>query len=87
MNNIIAFPCKARVASNDINPWLSAEPLPELAKDGPRPEPIYAKPCKVVDKLSGVEYDGYVIDERKTTNRVGLFVSAVIGWLLLFALV
>ena len=90
MDNIIAFPTKARVASNDSNPWLSSERL--LAENPVNTEavetPIYAKPCKVVDKISGVEYMGFAIeDEKKPIGRAALFVLAVIGWLILFALV
>ena len=90
MNNIIAFPTKARIASNDSNPWLSSEssPAEKPVKVETAEEPIYAKPCRVVDKLSGVEYIGYVIeDEEKPGGQARLFVLAVIGWLILCALV
>ena len=90
MNNIIAFPAKARIASNDSNPWLSSGSLPaeKPVKVEPVETPIYAKPCKVIDKISGVEYMGYVIeDEKKPGGRAGSFVLAVIGWLILLALV
>ena len=90
MNNIVVFPTKARIASNDSNPWLSSDstlaekPVKVESEDAP----IYAKQCRVVDKLSGVEYIGYVIvDEEKPRGRAGLFVLAVIGWLILCALV
>ena len=86
MGTVIDFPAKARVAAND--PWLSSSPAPEPTKVKPRPEPIYAKPCKIVDPISGVEYMGYIVeDEKKPGSRAGLFVLAVIGWLLLLALV
>ena len=90
MNNIIAFPTKARIASNDSNPWLSSEssPAEKPVKVEPAEELIYAKPCRVVDKLSGVEYIGYVIeDEEKPRGRAGSFVFAVIGWLIFLVLV
>ena len=90
MNNIIAFPAKARIASNDSNPWLSSGSLPaeKPVKVEPEETLIHAKPCKVIDKLSGVEYIGYVIeDEKRPGSKAGLFVLAVIGWLILFALV
>ena len=90
MNNIIAFPTKARIASNDSNLWLSSESFPaeKPVKVESVEAPIYAKPRRVVDKLSGVEYIGYVIeDEEKPRGRAGLFVFAVIGWLILCTLV
>ena len=88
MGTVVDFPVKARVAANDDNPWLSSSPAPESAKVEPMEDPIYAKPCKVFDQASGVTYDGYAIpEEKKPGRRAGLFVLAVIGWLLLFALV
>ena len=88
MGIVIDFPVKARVAANDDNPWLSSSPAPESAKVEPMEEPIYAKPCKIVDPISGIEYGGYIVeDEKKPGSRAGLFVLAVIGWLLLLALV
>ena len=90
MNNIIAFPTQVRIASNDSNPWLSAEssPAEKPVKVEAVDAPIYAKPRRVVDKLSGIEYIGYVIeDEEKPRGRAGSFVFAVIGWLILCALV
>ena len=90
MNNIIVFPTQARIASNDSNPWLSSEssPAEKSVKVEPAEEPIYAKPCRVVDKLSGVEYIGYVIEEEeKSGGRTRLFILAVIGWLILCALI
>ena len=89
MNNIIVFPAKARVASNDSNPWSLSEnpPAEKPVKVEPVETPIYAKPCRVVDKLSGVEYIGYVIEEEeKPGGRAWLFILAVIGWLVIFVL-
>ena len=77
MGAVIEFPCRAQVAANDDNPWLSAEPLPEPepAKIESICESPYARRVKVVDKLSGVEYIVYVVqDEEKPASRVGLFV-------------
>ena len=88
MGTVIDFPCKARAAANDDNPWLSSGEAGESATVEPAEEPIYAKPCKVVDPISGIEYDGFVVeDKKKPGSHPGLFVLAVIGWLLLLALV
>lgn len=88
MGTVVEFPCRARVAANDANPWLSAELLRDPAKPAPRAEPIYAQACRVYDQASGITYTGYALpDEKKLGCRVWLFVLAVIGWLLLFSLV
>ena len=40
--NVIQFPCKARVAANDSNPWLSAEPVSPPEPDAE--PPVYVTP-------------------------------------------
>ena len=93
MNNIIVFPTKVRVASNDSNTWLSADPLPNLEPES-LPEPTLSDGLPpgmhietFVDKLSGVEYSQVVFDDEKPKPRAGLFIGWTSFWLILFALV
>jgi len=78
MNNVIPFPCKARRAANDPNPWLGSPPV-----ESPR-MPRQIRKSIVVD--SGVEHV-YYVDEKPQRPSAGSFLLGVLAWLFLFALV
>ena len=90
MNNVVRFPVRARIASNDSHMWSSTEYSSDAGAmtHGFDEKLPYARPCKVIDKVSGVEYIGYVFDdEKKSGGRFGAFVTGIVIWLIIFVLI
>jgi hypothetical protein len=90
MNNVVRFPAQARIASNDAHMWSSTEHSSDagaVTHDFDEKTP-YARPCKIIDKVSGVEYIGYVIDDEKQSGgRFRSFVIGIVIWLIILALI
>ena len=90
MNNVVRFPARARIASNDSHMCPSTEHSSDASAEihGLDEEMSHARPCRVIDKVSGVEYIGYTFDdEKKLGSRFGSFVTGVIVWLIILALI